>query len=131
MFLFIHAVFVLQSKNRHFTRGAKQWTILGTTIVTFQMEVANSENDIVSGNGHRIKTPSSKLMILVSSCWEKNYMCHNTHNFVILSLVFLKLLIVDVAFFLGHPVSVPGQMLCTPCVLIHSGGIKRLNKDSQ
>ena len=55
-------------------------------------------------NGHGIKTPSSKLTILVSSCWEKNFIRNNAHNFFILSLVFLKLLIVSVAFFLGHPV---------------------------
>ena len=55
-------------------------------------------------------------------------MRHNAHNFFILSLVSLKLFIVSVTFFLGHPVSVHGQMLCTPYVLIHSGGIKRLNK---
>ena len=55
-------------------------------------------------NGHRIKTPSSKLTILVSSCWEKNFIRNNAYNFFILSLVFLKLLIVSVAFFLGHPV---------------------------
>ena len=54
---------------------------------------------------HRIKTPSSKLTILVSSCWKKNFIRNNNaHNFFILSLVFLKLLIVSVAFFLGHPV---------------------------
>ena len=55
-------------------------------------------------NGHRIKTPSSKLTILVSSCWEKNFVRNNAHNFSLLSLIFLKLLIVSVAFFLGHPV---------------------------
>ena len=55
-------------------------------------------------NGHRIKTPSSKLTILVSSCWENNFIRNNVHNFLILYLVFLKLLIVSVAFFLGHPV---------------------------
>ena len=38
--------------------GAKQWKIFGTTIVTFEMEVANFENDIVSENGHGIKIPS-------------------------------------------------------------------------
>ena len=32
-------------------------------------------------NSRRIKTPSSKLMILVSSCWEKNFMHNNAHNF--------------------------------------------------
>ena len=40
----------------------------------------------------------------MSSCWEKNFIRNNTHNFSILSLVFLKLLIVSVPFFLGHPV---------------------------
>ena len=55
-------------------------------------------------NGSRIKMPSSKLTILVSSCWEKNFIRNNAHNFFILSLVFLKLLIVSVAFILGHPV---------------------------
>ena len=34
----------------------------------------------------------------------KNFIRNNAHNFFILSLVFLKLLIVGVAFFLGHPV---------------------------
>ena len=52
----------------------------------------------------RIKTPSSKLMILVSPCWKKNFMCNNAHNLFILPLVFLKSLIAGVAFFLGHPV---------------------------
>ena len=55
-------------------------------------------------NGDRIKTPSSKLTILVSSCWEKNDRNNDAHKFFILLLVFLKLLIVSVAFFLGHPV---------------------------
>ena len=43
-------------------------------------------------------------MILVSFCWEKNSIHINAHNLSIFSLVFLKLLIVGVAFFLGHPV---------------------------
>ena len=55
-------------------------------------------------NGSRIKTPSSKLTILVSSCWEKHYTNNNAHKFFILFLVFLNLLIGSVAFFLGHPV---------------------------
>ena len=33
-------------------------------------------------NGHRIKTPSSKLTILVSSYWEKIFIRNNAHNFV-------------------------------------------------
>ena len=63
-------------------------------------------------NGHRIKMPSSKLTILVSSCWGKNFIRNNAHNFFILSLVFLKVLIVSVAFFLGHPV-----LLCELIIL--------------
>ena len=75
--------------------------------------------------------PSSKLMILVSSCWENNFIHNNEHNLFILSLVFLKLLIVSVAFFLGHSV-LYSELQChavcdnTPCIinviveLIHS-----------
>ena len=55
-------------------------------------------------NRHRIRTSSSKLMILVSICWENDFIQINAHNFSTLSLAFLKLLIVGVAFFLGHPV---------------------------
>ena len=55
-------------------------------------------------NGHSTKTPSSKLTILVSSYWEKNYTTNDAHKFFILFLIFLKLLIVSVAFFLGHPI---------------------------
>ena len=43
-------------------------------------------------------------MFLVPSCWEKNSIRDNAHNFFILSLVFLILFIVSVAFFFGHPV---------------------------
>ena len=43
-------------------------------------------------------------MILVSYYFENNLIYINAHNFFILSLVFLELLIVSVAFFLGHPV---------------------------
>ena len=75
-----------------------------TSIVTFETEVANFKMTLPQKNGHRIKTPSSKLMILVSFCWENNSIRIYAHSFFILSLVFLKLLIVGVAFFLGHPV---------------------------
>ena len=78
--------------------------IFGTSIVTFETEVANLKMALPQKNGHRIKTPSSRLMILVSFRWEKNSVRINAHNFFIFSLVFLKLLIVGVAFFLGHPV---------------------------
>ena len=50
--LFIHAaaaaVFVFQSKSRHFTRGSQTMEIFGTSIVTFETKVANFENDIAS-----------------------------------------------------------------------------------
>ena len=83
---------------------AKQWNIFRTTIVTFGIEVANFENYIASENGHRIKTAFIKINDLGVILLEKNSMRHNAHNFFVLSLVFLKLLIVGVAFFLGHPV---------------------------
>ena len=34
-------------------------------------------------NGSRIKTPSSRLTILVSSCWKKNFIHNNAHNFLL------------------------------------------------
>ena len=79
--------------------------------MTFEKEGQILKMALPQKNGHRIKTPSSKLTILVSSCWEKNFICNNAHNFFIPSLVFLKLLIVSVAFFLGHPVYVPSWFL--------------------
>ena len=48
MLLFIHAVFVFQSKSRHFTRGSQTIEIFGASIVTFETEVVNFENDIAS-----------------------------------------------------------------------------------
>ena len=41
-----HAVFVFQSKSRHFTRGSQTVENFGTSIVTFETDVANFENDI-------------------------------------------------------------------------------------
>ena len=51
-------------------------------------------------NGYRIKTPSTKLTLLVSSYWEKNVIRNNAHKLFHSVPVFLKLLIVSVAFFL-------------------------------
>ena len=48
MLIFIHAVFVIQSKSGHFTQGSQTMEIFGTPIVTFETEVANFENDIAS-----------------------------------------------------------------------------------
>ena len=73
--------------------------------MTFEIEGQILNMTLPQENGHRIKTPSLKLTILVSSYWEKKrYIRNNAHNFFILSLVFLRLLIESVAFFLGHPV---------------------------
>ena len=55
-------------------------------------------------NGSRIKTPSSKLLILVSFCWKKKILRINALTNLIESLISLKLEIIGVAFFLGHPV---------------------------
>ena len=44
----LYAVFILQSKSKHFTRGSQTMDIFGTSIVTFETEVANFENDIAS-----------------------------------------------------------------------------------
>ena len=55
-------------------------------------------------NGSRIKTPSSKSLILVSFCWKKKVLLINALIYLIESLIPLKLVNVGVAFFLGHPV---------------------------
>ena len=86
---------------------AKQWKIFGTWIVTFEIEGQILKMTLPQKNGHRIKTASSKLSILVWSWWEKNFIRNNAHNVFILSLVHLKLLILSVAFFLGHPIFYP------------------------
>ena len=53
----------------------------------------------------KFKRPSSKSLILVSFCWKKNVYIHITAlTNLISSLISLKLVIVCVAFFLGHPV---------------------------
>ena len=103
MLLFIHAVFVFQSKSRHYTRGSQ-------TMETFQYVNCDfwgrsgkfwKWHHLPQQNGHRIKTPSLKFIILVSSCWEKNSIPNNAHKLFNLSLVVLKSLIVGVAFFLA------------------------------
>ena len=55
-------------------------------------------------NGPRIKTPSSKSLILVSFCKKENVLLINALTKLIYSMVSLKLVIKIVAFFLGHPV---------------------------
>ena len=55
-------------------------------------------------NGSKIKTPSSKSLILVSFCWKKNVLLITALTNLIKSLISLELVIESVAFFLGHPV---------------------------
>ena len=92
MLLFIHAAIISQSKSRHFTRGSQSMEIFGTSIVTFETEGQILKITLPQKNGHRIQTPSSKLMILVSSFWKKNCIRNNGHNLFILSLVFLEII---------------------------------------
>ena len=87
---------------------AKHWKNFGTSLQLLRPKWQILKMTLPQKNGHRIKTPSSKLMILVSSCLKKkNCIQNNAHILFILSLVFLKLLIVGVALFLGHPVLFP------------------------
>ena len=57
--------------------GSYSKKFLPTSNVTFDTKGANFENDTVSKNGSRIKTPSSKSLILVSFCWKKNVLLIN------------------------------------------------------
>ena len=85
--------------------GSKQWKFSVRQLWLLRQKWQILQMTLPHKNGHRIKTPSSKLMILVSFCWEKKRIVRiNARNFFISPLVFLKLLIVSVAFFLGHPV---------------------------
>ena len=96
----IHTVFVFQST----LPGSQTMEIYRTSIVTFETEVANFEMTLPQKNGHRIETSSSKLMILASSCWKRILYAIMDTACLFCPLVFLKSLIVSVAFFLGHPV---------------------------
>ena len=57
--------------------------IVGMSIVTFETDVVNLQMTLSQKNCHRIK--SSKLTILVSSCWKK-ILRINAHSYFILSL---------------------------------------------
>ena len=83
---------------------AKQWKFWVCQLWLLRQKLPILKMTFPQKNGHRIKTPSSKLVILVSSCWKKFFLRINVHHYFIQSLVFLKLVIVGVAFFLGHPV---------------------------
>ena len=53
---------------------AKQWKIFGTKIVTFEIEGQILKMTLPQKNGHRIKTPSSKLTISVILLGKEFYM---------------------------------------------------------
>ena len=93
--------------------GAKQWKFSVRQLWLLRQKWQILKMTLPQKNSHRIQTPSSKLMILVSSCWKKNFIRNNGHSLFILSLVFLKSLIVSVAFFLGHPVYGQTVRACT------------------
>ena len=84
--------------------GAKQWKFSVRQLWLLRQKWQILKMTLPQKSGHRIQTPSSKLMILVSSCWKNNFIRNNGHSLFILSLAVLKSLIVSVAFFLGHPV---------------------------
>ena len=69
---------------------AKQWKFFGMSLRLLRPKWQIFKMTLPQKNGHGIKTPSSKLMILVSSCWKKNCIQNNAHNLFILSLIFLK-----------------------------------------
>ena len=77
--------------------------------MTFEIEVQILKMTLPQKNGHRIKTPSSKRTILCHLAGKRILYAIMHTNFSLLSLVFLKLLIASVAFFLGHPVYRPKQ----------------------
>ena len=62
------------------------------------------ENDIASEKRPQNQNAFIKTNDLGVILLGKEFLRNNAHNFIILSPVFLKLLIVSVAFFLGHPV---------------------------
>ena len=90
MLLFIHAVFFLQIKSRHFTRGSQTIEIYTVR----QLLLLRQKRQILKmtlpqkKRPYRTQTPSSKWMILVSSCWNIFYIRNNGHSLFILSLVF-------------------------------------------
>ena len=78
--------------------------VMNGSLYSCCLHFSKQEQTLYSGEpNNRIKMPWSNLVTLVSFCWEERYALMHT-TFSIVFLVFLKLLIVSVAFFLGHPV---------------------------
>ena len=61
-------------------RGAKQWKFAVRQLWLLRQKWQILKMTLPQKNDHRIKTPSSKLMILVSCYWEKNSVHINAHN---------------------------------------------------
>ena len=98
MFPFIHAVFVSQSKCRPFTRGSQTMENFLYVNCDFCNKRAHFENDIASEKWPQNQNTFIKVNDLGVILLEMNFIRSNAHNFL------LKLLIIGVAFFLGHPV---------------------------
>ena len=85
MLFFIHAVFVFQSKSRHYTRGSQTMERYRYINCDFWDRSGKFWKwHCLRKTARGIKTPSSKLMILVSSCWGNNFnifkYSYNAHN---------------------------------------------------
>ena len=62
---------------QHYNPGSYSKKFLPTSNVTFDSKGANFEITLPQKNGSRIKTPSSKSLILVSFCWKTNVLLIN------------------------------------------------------
>ena len=71
-----------QARANTLPGGAKQWKFLVRQLWLLRQKWQILKMTLPQKNGHRIQTPSSKLMILVSSCWKNNFIRNNGHSFV-------------------------------------------------
>ena len=112
LYLALQSKASMNSKEKHSLRnfaalqsgGATQRnsSLLHTLLLTQKEQILKIT--LPQKNGPRIKTPSSKSLILVSFCRKENVLLINALTKLIYSMVSLKLVIKIVAFFLGHPV---------------------------
>ena len=71
---------VLKARADTLSGGTKQWKFAVRQLWLLRQKWQILKLTLPQKNGHRIKTPSSKLMILVSFCWKRNSICFNAHN---------------------------------------------------
>ena len=72
--------------------GAKQWKFAVRQLWLLRQKWQIFKMTLPQKHGNRIKTPSSKLMILVSFCWEKNSYASMHTTFFIFSPRFLEII---------------------------------------